>query len=505
MTFSHKIAATFPGSIPGATGVVAVERYYQCASMRVARQNILQAVLLTCCVALFLSGCATTYPSNPPLQQVVPGTGYEYQNVRKESGKSNEVMILLAFSGGGTRAAAFSYGVLKELSRTEISGQGHTYRLSDEVDGISGVSGGSFTAAYFGLFGDRIFEDYERVFLRRDVQGELTRQVMYNPANWFRLLSPTYTRADMATELYDETIFEHSTFGDMQQSGGPFIVINATEMILGTRFQFTQNYFNPICSDLSAYPVARAVTASSAVPILFSPVTLTNRAGECDWQEPAWIQQALSSPERTSRLYNLASNMVSLEDREARPYLHLFDGGLADNLGLRALLDGVLRYDGITKTLQALGMEQTRKVVVILVNAETALDVDSSQHLETPTFLASVNAATSVPLSRYSFETVALMKDRLDEWERQSYEEECGSAPSKAGSNCKGVDFHFIEVNFSEHMDPAERDYLKRLPTSFVLPDEAVDRLITAGGQILRNNLEYQRLLSAGNVTVTER
>jgi NTE family protein len=373
------------------------------------------------------------------------------------------------------------------------------------VDGISGVSGGSFTAAYFGLFGDRIFEDYERVFLRRDVQGELTRQVMYNPANWFRLLSPTYTRADMATELYDETIFEHSTFGDMQRSGGPFIVINATEMILGTRFQFTQNYFNPICSDLSAYPVARAVTASSAVPILFSPVTLTNRAGECDWQEPAWIQQALSSPERTSRLYNLASNMVSLEDREARPYLHLFDGGLADNLGLRALLDGVLRYDGITKTLQALGMEQTRKVVVILVNAETALDVDSSQHMETPTFTASINAATSVPLSRYSFETVALMKDRLDEWERQSYEEECGSAPSKAGSNCKGVDFHFIEVNFSEHMDPAERDYLKRLPTSFVLPDEAVDRLITAGGQILRDNREYQRLLSAGNVTVTDR
>jgi NTE family protein len=486
-------------------GVVAGERCHQCPGMRVARQSLLQALLLTCSMTLFLSGCATTYPSNPPLQQVMPGTGYEYQNVRKESGKSNEVMILLAFSGGGTRAAAFSYGVLKELSATEISTNGQKYRLSDEVDGISGVSGGSFTAAYFGLFEDRIFEDYERVFLRRDVQGELTRQVMYNPANWFRLLSPTYSRADLATELYDETIFEHSTFADMQQSGGPFVVINATEMILGTRFQFTQNYFNPICSNLSEYPVARAVTASSAVPILFSPVTLTNRAGECGWQEPAWIQQALSSPERTGRLYNLASNMVALEDREARPYLHLFDGGLADNLGLRALLDGVLRYNGITQTLQAMGMEKTRKVVVILVNAETALDVDSSQHQETPTFLASVNAATSVPLSRYSFETVALMKDRLEEWERQSYEEECGATPGKAGSDCKGVDFHFIEVNFSEHPDPAERDYLKRLPTSFVLTDEAVDRLIAAGRLILRNNREYQRLLSGGDVTVTDR
>jgi NTE family protein len=486
------------------TSMQEIPRYQYGSASRVSR-NTLPAILLVTCLVLLLSGCATTYPVNPPLPQVEPGTGYEFANVRSESGKGNEVLVLLAFSGGGTRAAAFSYGVLKELSETEISGKGHTYRLSDEVDGITGVSGGSFTAAYFGLFGDRIFEDYERVFLRRDVQGELTSQVLYNPANWFRLLSPTYTRADLATELYDETIFEHATFGDMQQSGGPFVVINATEMTMGTRFQFTQNYFNPICSDLSAYPVARAVTASSAVPILFSPVTLVNRAGDCNWQEPAWIQQALSAPERTSRIYNLASNMIALEDREARPYLHLFDGGLADNLGLRALLDGVLRYDGITKTLQALGMEQTRRVVVILVNAETALDIDSSQHMEAPTFAASVNAATSVPLSRYSFETVALMRDRLDEWERQSYAEECGTAPRKAGSNCKGVDFHFIEVNFSEHPDPAERDYLKRLPTSFVLTDEAVDRLIAAGGRILRDNREFQRLLSGGKAASSDR
>jgi NTE family protein len=466
-------------------------------------RKTLSALFISCCLLLLLPGCATTYPPNPGLQQVDPGTGYEFKNIRRQPGRGGEVMVLLAFSGGGTRAAAFSYGVLKELHATEVSHSGQTYRLSDEVDAISGVSGGSFTAAYFGLFKDRIFEDYERVFLRRDVQGELTRQVMFNPVNWGRLLSPTFTRADLATQLYDETIFDHATFGDLQTSGGPFVVINATEMTLGTRFQFTQNYFNPICSDLSDFPVARAVTASSAVPILFSPVTLTNRAGECGWQQPDWVSKALAQPERTSRIYNLAANINALEDREKRPYLHLFDGGLADNLGLRAMLDGVLRYDGITPALQAMGMENTRKVVVILVNAETALDVDSSQRLQTPTFAASVNAATSVPLSRYSFETVALMKSRLENWERQSYEAECGSAARASDSDCKGVDFHFVEVNFSEHPDPAERDYLKRLPTSFVLTGEAVDRLIDAGGLILRNNPEYQRLLSGGNVKVT--
>ncbi len=48
---------------------------------------------------------------------------------------------------------------------------GKTRRLLDEVDGISSVSGGSFTAAYYGLFGDRIFIDFEEKFLKRDVQS----------------------------------------------------------------------------------------------------------------------------------------------------------------------------------------------------------------------------------------------------------------------------------------------------------------------------------------------
>lgn len=76
------------------------------------------------------------------------------------------------------------------------------------------------------------------------------------------------------------------------------------------------------------------------VPLIFSPITMVNRAGECGWQQPVWMQAAFESNERTSRLYNLASNMAALEDREERPCLHLFDGGLVDNLGLRTLLAG---------------------------------------------------------------------------------------------------------------------------------------------------------------------
>jgi NTE family protein len=453
---------------------------------------------------LFLAGCSATYPVNPPLAQVDKVQGYNIQNMDEKADNHSQALVLMAFSGGGTRAAAFSYGVLQELSETYVGEENQKRALSQEIDVISAVSGGSFTAAYFGLYGNRIFEDYEQVFLRRDVQGELTSQVL-NPLNWPRLLSPYYTRADMATELYDETIFNRATFGDLNQANGPFVIINATEMTIGTRFQFTQNYADIICTDLTPMPVARAVTASSAVPLLFSPLTITNRAGDCGWQAPLWAEQALSGPDRSSRLYNLASSMMALNDREDHPYLHLFDGGLADNLGLRTMLDGVLRYDGIMETLDAMGMKDTRRVVVILVNAETALDVESSRRMQTPTFAASLGAATSVPLQRYSFETVALLKDRLADWEEQAYAAKCGprsdaaknkgKSPVENGA-CKGVAFHFVEVNFSEIEDPRERDYLKALPTSFVLTDEAVDHLIAAGRQVLRNNSEFKRLMA---------
>lgn len=459
--------------------------------------------LFAAIVVSYLSACSATYPVNPPLAQVNPESGYQIQNVRRSTDNTDQALVLLAFSGGGTRAAAFSYGVLQELSETVI-GQGETqHRLSQEIDVITAVSGGSFTAAYYGLYGDRIFEDYERVFLRRDVQGELTDQVL-NPLNWPRLLSPFYTRADMATELYNETIFNGATFGDLAKGDGPFIIINATEMTLGTRFQFTQNYADIICTDLSQMPVARAVASSSAVPLLFSPITITNYAGECGWQEPDWARSALSSPDRTSRLYNLASSMMALDDREDHPYLHLFDGGLADNLGLRAMMDGVLRHDTISEAMESIGMRDARNVVIILVNAETALDVESSRRSQTPTFAASLGAATSVPLQRYSFETVALLKDRLKEWEQESYDARCirGSGSQQASAvaagedACSGIGFHFIEVNFSEIADEKERNYLKQLPTSFVLSDEAVDHLIEAGRTVLRNNTQFQHLLS---------
>ena len=77
-------------------------------------------VLTTALAASLLGGCATR-PVNPPITQVDPNGGYTLLT-RQKHFKSQENLVVLAFSGGGTRAAAFSYGVLEVLRRTEVVG-----------------------------------------------------------------------------------------------------------------------------------------------------------------------------------------------------------------------------------------------------------------------------------------------------------------------------------------------------------------------------------------------
>ena len=152
------------------------------------------------------TGCAH-YPINQPVKEVHPNAGYRAAQV-KDPENSDHMLLFLTFSGGGTRAAALSYGVLEELRKTEVVIDGKRRRLLDEVDGISSVSGGSFTAGYYGLFGDRIFEDFESKFLKKNIQGALAAGIFLNPINWFRLSSATFDRSDLAAEYYDKHVFE---------------------------------------------------------------------------------------------------------------------------------------------------------------------------------------------------------------------------------------------------------------------------------------------------------
>ncbi|WP_170142069.1 patatin-like phospholipase family protein [Thioalbus denitrificans] len=438
---------------------------------------------------LALPACSV-YPVNSPATHP-PGE----ENLYEESShdRSDSLQVILTFSGGGTRAAAFSYGVLEALRDTEIQWEGRRRRLLDEVDLISSVSGGSFTAAYYGLYGERIFTDFEPAFLKRDVQGSLTRRLL-NPWNWIRLGSPLYGKSELAADLYDRLLFQGATFADMNRPGAPRVRINATDMTLGTGFSFTQGQFDWICSDLSRFSVARAVAASSAVPVLFSPVALHNHAGTCGFTPPAWVTEALENPGISARRYRQARWQVSYLDTAQRPYLHLLDGGLADNLGVRGALDQLILEGGIWGRMQREGLNSIRQVVFIVVNAEPGLDLRWDRNPGDLALSSIVNSATTVPINRYSFETLELLRSHMELWRREVIQQRCGARPEPG---CAEIDFHLVEVNLGSISDPAERARLQGLPTSFRLPAQDVDALRLAARSVLEHSPAYRQLLHA--------
>jgi NTE family protein len=444
-------------------------------------------------VAIVAIGCIH-YPINQPIKELHPNAGYRIAQV-KDPENSDHLLLFLSFSGGGTRAAAFSYGVLEELRKTEVVVDGKKRRLLDEIDMISGVSGGSFTAGYYGLFGDRIFEDFESKLLKRNIQRALFAGVI-NPVNWLKLFSGTFGRSDLSAEYYDKHIFERGTFGDMAARKGPVIVINATDMSYGTRIGFTQDMFDLICSDLSRFPVARAAAASSAVPMVLTPITLRNYAGTCGYKMPKGFEEMLKGRTISERQFYLANNVSAYLDSEKKRYIHLVDGGVADNLGLRTILDRIMLRGSVWKSVEGTPLEKVQKVVLIVVNAETEPDKKWDKIEKIPPFAAMASSYSSIAIERYNEETIALLKESVKSWADETKTERCkGGVVSTEPGSCGDIQFYVIEVKFDALKDKAERMHFKRLPTSFKLSSEKVDELRDVAHRLLGESEEFQRLL----------
>jgi NTE family protein len=454
-------------------------------------------------VLLGLGGCATA-PVNPPIVRVDPTAGYRFET-RTQYARNREDIVVLAFSGGGTRAAAFSYGVLEVLRDTEVIGRdGQRERLLDSVDVITGVSGGSFTALAYGLYGDRLFSDYEQRFLKRDVQGELILRAL-NPVHWGPLSSPYYGRSELAADLYDEILFNGATFADLQRGSGPMIVASATDLSSGSRFYFTQKMFDILCSDLGAVRLSRAAASSSGVPVVLSPVTINNYAGTCGYAEPpflARIATAAAVARPAARTMQELKELRYYEDGRKRPYLHLVDGGISDNLGMREILVILEELEALHLEGLPTPLDRARRLAVFVVNSLSAPPLDWDQERTTPGTVEVLLRATGVPIDHYSYEAVELLRDTAARWKMLRSIRDSGAIidngnPALAEvTRVPDLEIYVIDVSFAELKDATERAYLNEQPTSFVLPPEAVDRLRSAAGTIVLESPDFRRYLN---------
>ena len=443
-----------------------------------------------------LQGCSYVKPTpNEPLTQWDPAAGYRFRNLMPpDSANTDGLLIVAAFSGGGTRASTLAFGVLRELAHQQIIWEGKQKRLLDELDVIFALSGGTFTAGYYALRGDQIFHDFEARFLRKDWESELKARVFKSPSNWIRLWSPYFGRAHLMAEILDESLFEGATYGDLsKRNERPWLAIHASDMATLSRFEFNQAQFDMICSDLSRLPIAWASASSAAIPLVLSPISLKNYAGQCGYQVPPWLTEEKRKGAIVARRAGAqrANELLSYLDTEKRPNIHLLDGGLSDNMALRGLIEGASVMGGLEHILKEGNLRGIRKFVVLAVNAETSPDVLEYRSDHIPVISSAMSAMIDLPINRYSFDTVILVRQGVETARLKLRNTK--RAPDSPFT--PDADIYFINASLSEVDDPDERQALMKIPTTMYLTDPQIDRLLLAASRLIRNDPEFQRLM----------
>jgi NTE family protein len=241
---------------------------------------------------------------------------------------------------------------------------------------------------------------------------------------------------------------------------------------------------------VSALPIARASAASAALPLALSPISYKNYAGSCGFEVPTAAAEA--ALKRGGASAQRAKEYLSYLDVTKRGYIHLLDGGLSDSMALRALLEGSTVAGGIEHLMRYWGVKNVKKFVILAVGAETSPDVMDFGGDQIPSLFKAMSSLVDVPINRYSADSVSLMRIGV-----KLVREELAKRPRPPDSPfADDAEIYFMNASLSEVEDPDERESLMRIPTTLHLTDGQIDRLLRAASRLIRNDPEFQRLMT---------
>jgi NTE family protein len=444
-------------------------------------------------VTLVLAACAAQ-PVDLPLQ---PAQQNEERRAVEMS--PDRPLIVLSFSGGGSRATALAAAVTKRLDRITYPTASGPRRLSQDVAVVSSVSGGSVFAAWLGLYGfdhDKIAAFEQRIGTFDGI-GYLTRRYL-NPVTWIEMGMTGRTRISVLEDMLAEFLDTRATMAALNQRGKPVIVLNATDMTAGEVFSFTPTTLDDMCLRFDDLPVVTAVAASAAVPVAFSPVLIKNAAWfDCQGvRKPpgAWrpILSIDGGAYTNIELFRQARYRASLRNdplayREPR-YVRLLDGGLADNLGLTAARRALIDMYGPAYVLRPLSEGGLRRLVVISVNARSDVPNDLDQSDERTSIIEMVQSVIGVPIDATTANVAAafrgflagLAKDRDD---------------AGASFEILPVEIDFDELPARTPAEREERDRVKAIATTWTITPDEVKLIDAVAGKLLWRHPCFRKLL----------
>ncbi|MBS0560850.1 MAG: patatin-like phospholipase family protein [Proteobacteria bacterium] len=463
-------------------------------------------------LGLLLAGCVTPLrPVNQPLAEGpdgVPDFDANYGlapyvrrvaegRLTSPDAAGSDILLFVTFSGGGKRSAAFAHGALRGLRDIPLHRpDGRKVTMLNALDYLAGVSGGSFPAAHFGLYRDKSFETFPAEFLHVDINAYIWG-IYLLPWNWEWIANPGTGTNDYMARVYDQLMFHGATFADLAKRGRPIVSITATDIANGATFPFLGTNFGLLCSDLNSYPIADAVAASNAFPGLFSPVNLKSYAARCHGKRPPLAAKPSVTPPESETAAARRRELARLQNIYADPdrtkWVHLSDGGIADNLAMRGLLNFfiVLQAQGQLFHEVALG---TRRILVVSVDGEASNPSTLGQQHYMGGLLQVISAASGAQIDAYNFETLALAREQVRHLADRIRAERCAAGPVINGHPCDDVKGELVHLALSDIRDPLWRERLSSIPTGLTIPDEDADALVRYGEALVRDDAVINRV-----------
>ncbi|MDI6026349.1 patatin-like phospholipase family protein [Corticibacterium sp. UT-5YL-CI-8] len=449
------------------------------------------AMLLAGCVAMDVGPINTqTHLPQPPSPEFFP-----------DSGDDGSTVVGLAFSGGGMRASAFSYGVLRALDDIVVDEKPVRRTLVDDIRMISGVSGGAITAAYFGYRGRDNYRDFDERFLRQNAESSMRTSI--SPANLSRAWNGGVNDLDTFARWLDENLFNGATFSSFRWANAPIVWLSASDIYNRTPFLFTYDTFAALCSDLSALKLSDAVAASAAVPVVFTPVIITAQNPQCAYQHPAWLKTALRRDNVSLRLQAYAQALDSYQNKDSLNYVRLMDGGLTDNLGITGFVLERAASSTPHGPLSAEEAVRLRNFVLIVADAGRGQTAKWGSTMHGPGMMPLMGAVVDTGMASSVRDELDALNFAVQEWSGKLVQYRCGLPlatvrkirGTTAGWDCRDVHMVVERLAFND-LNPALEAKLNNVPTRLALPAEQIDELVEAGRETVATSRIIQEVVS---------
>jgi NTE family protein len=461
-------------------------------------QRLVRAGRIVACSALVVA-CAQVHndPINEPLHSslqlsAAAELGHEVETYY------DDTVVALSFSGGGTRAAAFSYGVLGGLDETQLPGRSTS--LLDRVDFVTGVSGGSILAAYYGLKKRQALADFKQRFLLANPEEVLQMDLSF--LNIVKGLQGGVNDPTLFPRWLDDHLFEHATYKSLLRQRRPLVWINASDIYNRTPFVFGRVAFSALCSNLADYPISSAVAASAAVPIVFAPVVIEGFPGGCSLPLPDWVARVRSNENAPPLLKQFADALERYHTGEVH-YVKLLDGGMVDNYGLAGLTIARLGSDTPYGPLEPEEGVKLRRMLFLVADAGRAPAGSWARTVQGPSGVDLITASSDTATGSGAVGSYSAFQEIMENWQDKLIKWRCGlSAADRRrfgappGWNCKDVKFFIGRLAF-EQLGPQRARALNAVETNFHLPPDQIEMLIAAGRDALKNSSVFRSFLTS--------